>query len=223
MGTVNELLTVSRKQINVTEMPPSSNNVRYNTWYYGREVMGNGYPWCAVFIQWCFDQVKVKLPIRTSSCGDLMRAAQAAGCWVTRNFQPGDVVIYDLSGKQKTTQHCGIVEEILLDYGVQAIEGNTSVSGSQDNGGMVCRKSRASKYIIGAVRPKFDEEKKEDDMTGEEIYRELNNYLKKQPVPSWAKTEIDEAKKMGLTDGSDLMTLIPRYQAIILAKRAAQK
>ena len=81
----------------------------------------------------------VKLPRRTASCGDLMNAAKAAGCWVVRDFQPGDVVIYDLSGRQKTTQHCGIVEQALPDYGVQAIEGNTSQGGgSQDNGRIPC-------------------------------------------------------------------------------------
>lgn len=221
MGTVNELLTIARKQICVTEMPPGSNNVRYNTWYYGREVMGSAYPWCAVMVQWCFDQAGVKLPLRTASCGDLMRAAQAAGSWVVSNFQPGDVVIFDFSGKRSTTQHCGIVEAVLPDFGVQSIEGNTSSGdyGSQDNGGGVFRRRRAQKYIIGAVRPKFEEE----PMTGKEIYEALNAYLKTQPVPSWATAEIEEAKRMGLTDGSDLTALIPRYQAVILAKRAAQK
>ena len=79
MGTVNELLTITRKQLSVREDPPNSNNVRYNTWYYGREVSGSAYPWCAVFVQWCFAQASVKLPKRTASCGDLMRAAKAAG------------------------------------------------------------------------------------------------------------------------------------------------
>ena len=31
MGTVNELLTITRKQLSVREDPPNSNNVRYNT------------------------------------------------------------------------------------------------------------------------------------------------------------------------------------------------
>lgn len=221
MGTVNELLNVCRKQIGVTEMPPGSNSVKYNDWFYGRYVMGSAYPWCACFVAWCFDQAGVKLPRKTASCGDLMRAAQAAGCWVVSNFQPGDVVIFDFSGKRSTTQHCGIVEAVLPDFGVQSIEGNTSSGdvGSQDNGGGVFRRRRAQKYIIGAVRPKFEEE----PMTGKEIYDALNAYLKTQSVPAWATEEIEEAKRMGLTDGSDLMTLIPRYQAVILAKRAAQK
>ena len=222
MGTAKELLALARKQLGVCENPPSSNHVRYNTWYYGREVMGSGYPWCMVFCQWVFAQAGVKLPRRTASCGDLMNAAKAAGCWVATGFRPGDVAIYDFSGKRKTTQHCGIVEMELPDFGVQAIEGNTSRGGgSQDNGGMVCRKTRADKYIIGAVRPVFDPEK-EDAMTGKEIYEALNAYLKTQPAPNWAKAELAEAVALGITDGKEPMALIPRYQAAIMAKRAAE-
>ena len=183
MATANELLEIARKQLGICESPPSSNNVRYNTWYYGREVMGSAYPWCMVFVQWVFAQAGVKLPVRTASCGALMNAAKAAGCWVTTDFRPGDVVIYDFPGGA-ATDHCGIVETELPDYGVQAVEGNTSQSGSQSNGGMVCRKNRPGKYIVGAVRPVFDKEKEEDDMV---IYKTLND------VPSYYKAAVQKA------------------------------
>lgn len=183
MATANELLAIARKQLGICESPPGSNNVRYNTWYYGREVMGSAYPWCMVFVQWVFAQAGVKLPVRTASCGALMNAAKAAGCWVTAGFKPGDVVIYDFPGGA-ATDHCGIVETELPDYGVQSVEGNTSQSGSQSNGGMVCRKNRPGKYIVGAVRPVFDKEKEEDDMV---IYKTLND------VPSWYKAAVQKA------------------------------
>ncbi len=183
MATANQLLTIARKQLGICENPPSSNNVRYNTWYYGREVMGSAYPWCMAFVQWVFAQAGVKLPVRTASCGALMNAAKAAGCWVTAGFKPGDVVIYDFPGGA-ATDHCGIVETELPDYGVQAVEGNTSQSGSQSNGGMVCRKNRPGKYIVGAVRPVFDKEKEEDDMV---IYKTLND------VPSRYKAAVQKA------------------------------
>ena len=223
MATVETVLRVARGELGTKESPANSNRVKYNTWYYGREVMGSGYPWCMVFCQWVFDQAGVKLPRRTASCGELMNAAKAAGCWVATGFRPGDVAIYDFSGHRKTTQHCGIVEMELPDYGVQAIEGNTSQGGgSQDNGGMVCRKTRADKYIIGAVRSVFDPEKEEDAMTGKEIYEALNAHLKTQPAPPWAEKELAEAVALGITDGKEPMALIPRYQAAIMAKRAAE-
>lgn len=215
MATVKELLTVARGELGNTENPAGSNRSKYGLWY-----GWNGVPWCMIFIMWCFAQVGVKLPKRTASCGDLMRAAQAAGCWVTRDFRPGDVVIFDFPGGA-ATDHCGIVEMELPDYGVQSIEGNTSQSGSQSNGGMVCRKNRPGKYIVGAVRPKFDAEE-EDIMTGKEIYDALNDYLKKQSVPAWAREELAEAVKLGITDGKEPMGMVPRYQAAIMAKRALE-
>jgi hypothetical protein len=66
--------------------------------------------------------------------------------------------------------------------------------------------------------------KKEDDiMTGEEIYKALQEYLATQPLPSWAEAEFQEAKDLGITDGSAPMQLIPRYQAAMMAKRAAKQ
>lgn len=63
----------------------------------------------------------------------------------------------------------------------------------------------------------------EDTMTGEQIYKALNEYLREQPCPNWAQTELDEAVAMGITDGTRPCELIPRYQAAIMAKRAAEK
>ena len=199
MARVSELLAVARKELGNTEYPPNSNRTKYGQW------MGlDGYAWCMSFVQWCFAQAGGQLPARTASCGELMRAAQAAGCWVKRDFQPGDVVIYDFSGKQKTTQHCGIVEMELPDYGVQAIEGNTSNSGSQDNGGAVLRKNRPYKYIIGAVRPQFDPEEKEDKMSKDEFKRmflEMRKDLQDNDSGSYSKEAREWAVKTGLIQG----------------------
>jgi hypothetical protein len=63
----------------------------------------------------------------------------------------------------------------------------------------------------------------EDDMTGKEIFDALNEYLKTQPCPDWAKAELELAKAAGITDGTNPMGLIPRYQAAIMAYRAAKK
>ena len=189
MGTLKNLLYIARKELGNTESPAGSNKTKYGKWF-GLD----GNPWCMMFIMWCFYMAGVKLPKSTGSCGDLMRAAQAAGWWVTANFQPGDVVIYDFSGQRKTTQHCGIVELELPDYGVQAIEGNTSTSGSQDNGGMVCRKNRAQKYIIGAVRPQFEQEKKEDD--------DMVTYKTLSDVPSWYKPAVQKVVNKGALKGT---------------------
>ena len=227
MAKANELLSVARKELGNTESPAGSNRTKYGKWF-GYD----GAAWCMMFVMWVFAQVGVKLPKRTASCGDLMRAAQAEGCWVTRNFQPGDVVIYDFPGGA-ATDHCGIVEMEIPGYGVQAIEGNTSVSGSQSNGGMVCRRNRPSGYIVGAVRPQFDEEEDDMDinamisqMTDAQAYalmEKAQRHAATLPAPDWIQEELQEAMDRDITDGSRPMGLVMRYEAGVMAKRAAAR
>lgn len=164
--TAEQVLSAARGELGMMEDPAGSNKVKYNTWYYGREVSGAAYPWCVVFAQWCYcgggaSDTSGLLPARTASCGELVRAAQKAGRWVTGDYQPGDLAVYDFGG-DGAADHCGIVERAHED-GLIAIEGNTSVSGSQSNGGAVCRKHRPYRQVLGAVRPKFKEETKMDN------------------------------------------------------------
>lgn len=153
--TASDLLQIAAGELGVTENPPKSNKVKYNTWYYGKEVSGSSYPWCMVFVQWVFNQAKVALPVKTASCGALMRAAQQQGSWITSGYQPGDVVVYDFPGGA-STDHCGIVEKV-ESTGVVSLEGNTG-SGDDADGGQVQRRTRPNKYIVGAFRPDFEEE-----------------------------------------------------------------
>ena len=205
-----DVLNIACGQLGVTESPAGSNRTKYGKW------MGlDGQPWCMSFVQWCFHQAGTPLPHRTGSCSALLNwyKANRPDC-VVKDPQPRDIIIYNFG-------HTGIVERA-LPGSVMCIEGNTSPgqSGSQDNGGGVYRRQRNLALVRAFIRP-FP--KKEDIMTGKEIYDALSDYLSRQPVPNWAKKELEEAVKMGITDGSNPMQLIPRYQAVILAKRAAEK
>lgn len=51
---INRLIAIANAEVGITEYPPNSNNVKYNKWYYGREVQGPKYPWCAAFISYIF-------------------------------------------------------------------------------------------------------------------------------------------------------------------------
>lgn len=227
--TAEKVLTAARAELGVKESPANSNKVKYNTWYYGQEVSGAAYPWCMVFVQWVFDQsgAAALLPVRTASCGVLMNAAKKAGQWVTRNFRPGDVVIYDFPGGA-ATDHTGIVESVTK-TGVIAIEGNTSQNGSQSNGGQVCRKPRPLSQIVGAVRPKYTEEDKDLDigkmieaMTDEEavqLFNRIQEALAHQPVSVKLAPELEEAKARGITDGARPNALCTRVQAAVMTLR----
>ena len=154
-GTVNDVLTIAKGELGYKESPANSNKTKFGAWY-GLD----GQPWCVMFVQWCFAQVGVSLPVKTASCTALMNAAKTAGMWVTSGFKPGDVVIYDWGG-DRVPDHCGIVESV-SGTTVTAIEGNTAV-GNDSDGGEVMRRSRTTSQIIGAVRPVYKEEKNMDN------------------------------------------------------------
>lgn len=69
---------------------------------------------------------------------------------------------------------------------------------------------------FGLQRP---EQEKEETMTGKEIYDKLNEYTATLEVPTWAKEELEKAKAAGITDRTNPMQLIPRYQAALMAYR----
>ena len=175
--TAEEVLAIARGELGEKESPANSNRTKYGKWF-GLD----GYAWCMMFVMWVFAQVGALklLPKRTASCGDLMRAAKAAGCWVTKDYRPGDVVIYDFPGGA-ATDHTGIIEKVTL-TGVVAIEGNTSQAGSQSNGGMVCRKTRPYSQIVGVVRPNYQKEDKRMDNTPSPVHKEGVEWAEKNGI-----------------------------------------
>lgn len=65
--------------------------------------------------------------------------------------------------------------------------------------------------------------KLEESMTGEEIYKALTDYLSALSAPDWAQQELRGAVDAGITDGTAPMCFVPRYQAAIMAARAARR
>lgn len=79
MARASDLLAIARAELGVRESPANSNNVKYNTAYYGREVHDTAtetYAWCMVFIWWLFQRAKAPELFygggKTASCGALM-------------------------------------------------------------------------------------------------------------------------------------------------------
>lgn len=69
----------------------------------------------------------------------------------------------------------------------------------------------------------WDHLKEVNNMTGEQIYKALNDYCATLPLPEWAERDYNAAVAAGITDGTNPMALIPRYQAAIMAYRALKK
>lgn len=211
----NDVLVAAVREIGYREGKGKSN--KFGAWY-GM----NGAAWCMMFVQWCYDQAGAPLPCRTASCGALLRwyKANQPEC-ITKNPVPGCVVIFDFPGGADT-DHTGLFVSRTADT-VTTIDGNTGDT-SQSNGGWVQQKTRKTSYAkpIYIVPRCLGGGQKEETMTGKEIYEKLTEYLGAQSAPDWAKAELAEAVELGITDGTAPQTLIPRYQAAIMAKRAAQ-
>jgi hypothetical protein len=139
-------LAKAKPEVGVTESPANSNQQKYGSWY-GM----NGVPWCAIFCTWA-DQLS-GAPASSFARGSrysyvpyIVNDARIGknGLSVISTPKPGDLVCYDWS-RDGEYDHIGIVETPPSPSGdFTAIEGNTSPSssGSQSNGGQVCRRSR---------------------------------------------------------------------------------
>ena len=151
------VLEIAESQLGVVEWPVNSNKVKYNTWFYGREVSGAAYPWCMAFVQWVFSRAGLPLPVKTASCTALANYARTHGQWVTKDFKPGDILFMHWGSIASATEHVGVVKEVrkAAQTYVVTYEGNTSTA-NQANGGCVMERSRALANITGAYRPWYN-------------------------------------------------------------------
>lgn len=137
-------IEVARHEIGTTEYPRNSNLVKYNTWYYGEAVQGNDFPWCMVFVQWCFNVANIPIH-RSASCSEFLNWYKQYKPNLIRNKpEPNAILIYDFG-------HCGICVSA-TDKSVTAIEGNTSYM-NQANGGAVMERVRDIKTVKGVIAP----------------------------------------------------------------------
>lgn len=237
--TAEKILEIARGEIGEREFPPNSNKIKYNTVYYGREVSGSNYAWCAVFVWWCFREAGAPELFygggKTAYCPTLKNYHKKQA--VKGDYQPGDVIFFNFSGKTNAA-HVGICESFDGTY-ITTIDGNTG-TGNEANGGAVMRRKRSKKYIVGAYRPAYEEDK----MTEEQVKKiaravcaqlmELDGYpmflrhmeqyrdeLKQKP-PTMPEL-LEEAKAMGLTDGSRPRDFVTREECAVMSRAAAKK
>lgn len=119
-------------QIGTKEIPLKSNNIRYNTWYYGKRVAGSEYPWCAVFCAYCFNEThNSKLLTGLDNAASVYYWAMWAkqkGIFKSAKTKPkqGWLVCFSWSKDKSTYDHIGFVKSNLSDTQIETIEGNTS-------------------------------------------------------------------------------------------------
>ena len=173
--SLSKVIELARADLGYTEDPPGSNRVKYWEKY---DPAFQGQPWCVAFLWWVFQEAGERMAFfgggKTASCSMLLRWYKEQGLTVdVEDVQVGDIVLLNFHGG-KDPEHCGLVTEVnrwavtreLIQ--IQTIEGNTSVSGSQDNGGMVAEKTRYPSQIVAVCRPQYQPEEPDpvDDITG---------------------------------------------------------
>ena len=149
-GTAARIIEVALAEVGTVETGD-------NLTKYGKFTKADGLPWCGSFVNWCFDQAKVKIPSMVSTAMGAHKMKEL-GRWIEDKPQLGDLCFMDFphDGVDRIS-HIGIVVKV-GQTSVLCIEGNTSGEGDQRNGGMVMIKRRyMGKEIVGFGRPKFAE------------------------------------------------------------------
>lgn len=157
MSKADTLISWAEGQIGTAEDPKGSNNVRYNTVYYGRQISGSAYQWCMAFVWVGFKETGLGNLFmdggKTASCTALMRWAKANGQWVTGDFAKGDIILFQFDSDD-FADHVGIYTGNKSGTSLICIEGNTNDK--------VARVARQPSIILGAYRPKWDDTTDDD-------------------------------------------------------------
>lgn len=153
MTQADKLLSIARAEIGVVEDPIGSNKVKYNTAYYGREVSGDAYPWCMVFVWWCFREAGLSDLFygggKTASCTALMKWAQREGRFFMGGYQAGDVFLYQFD-EDSMADHTGIYTGQVDGRGRYLV-----IEGNHNNRVEVV--ARSDSELWGAFRAEWDD------------------------------------------------------------------
>lgn len=160
MSSAAKVLEIARAEIGVKESPSGSNRVKYNTEYYGKEVSGANYAWCAAFVWWVFKHAGCPELFfggkKSAYCPTIADYYILAKQTVSKNKgQAGDIVLFDWN-QNNSSDHIGIIESRNADGSYVCIEGNTAV-GNDSNGGKVMRRTRYQSQISWICRPKYSQ------------------------------------------------------------------
>ncbi|MHC5249803.1 LysM peptidoglycan-binding domain-containing protein [Enterococcus sp. LJL90] len=151
MATANDVVNWMLSKVGIKENPMGSNNVEFNTKYYGRDVSGSAYAWCQAMIWCCFQELGISNLYGTKSAYTVFVASafNQQGRFFRSNPQPGDMVFFDWGGSKNISaiDHVGIVVSVNADGSVNTVEGNVS--------NQVMKMRRTMQFIVGFGRPAY--------------------------------------------------------------------
>ena len=148
LGSATRMIEVARAEVGTIEGPKN------NETKYGEFTKRNFLPWCGSFLMWCAHESGVTLPNVVSTIDGANSFKKKKAFFDSPRV--GDLVFFAWHNPE-VIEHVGIVIRIATNQ-IVTIEGNTSPSGSQSNGGQVMLKSRtlgAHSGIVGYGRPVY--------------------------------------------------------------------
>lgn len=149
-GTAQKIVDYEISQLGTGDVG-GNNNVKYNTWYYGKTVSGSGYAWCMTFQAYCAEQLGVlntAIP-KTNNCAEAVnwyknKGQFKYGIYYGGSYTPkaGDLVFYYSGG---SFCHVGMITAPPVNGYLQTVEGNIQCS---DGNWKVVRFTENSKRTI---------------------------------------------------------------------------
>lgn len=205
--TASDIIKACSYDVGIGEVPLGSNNVIYNTKYYGRAVSGSNYDWCCVFLWYKFDECNASELFydgeKTASCTKLLDWFESQGViYDIHEAEPGDIIFFDWNGNA-TPDHVGIITEV-KNGNIYTIEGNTGK-------GIVARKvytKSGYSNILSICRPKYRKEVEDMDiskLTDEdilELIKRIRTVQAKQEPDDWSEDQREWAEKKKVVIGT---------------------
>lgn len=157
--TAKDVMNKAISYLNTKESPANSNNVIFNTDYYGRKVSGSAYQWCCTYVWDIFRLANASSLFydgkKTAYCPTVESWGKSNKLTVDKSKgQFGDIALFDFYGKGISC-HIGFIVRKNSDGTYKTVEGNTAV-GNDDNGGCVMYRTRSQSSIRCIIRPKYD-------------------------------------------------------------------
>lgn len=156
--TVKDVMNKAISFLDTRESPANSNNVIFNTHYYGKTVSGSIYPWCCAYIWDIFRLAGASNLFydgkKTAYCPTVESWGKSKKLTVDKSKgKYGDIVLFDFYGKNESC-HIGFIVQKNSDGTYKTIEGNTAIN-NDDNGGCVMYRTRNQSSIRCIIRPKY--------------------------------------------------------------------
>lgn len=168
----DKIVEIALGEVGTKEIP--ENEVKYNKWFYGRNVYGSQYAWCAVFVSWLASECGIMNTLipSYSGCGTGVNWFKNRNLWRNEGETPlkGDIIFFKPTKKGAISSHTGIVVGVTKDS-VITVEGNKS------NQVKKCQYSLGFNQILGYGIVNYDDGYELE--TNKDEYRAYDNVKNK--------------------------------------------